>query len=205
MYKELFRIVDGVVQPVNEREATIREVRIILNRDKGSAGDADGRKKKFAYKELGMVYWIGDYRSPGRMAGYEGKDLIENGIKNFGLPDIWMPDKVVSDLIKIYEDHTNGGVPAQTLSEIMATFNIMLQTTKKIREKLREKLLAPTITDAEFKDLIALQSQLLTLAADIPKKIKDIVLAKEMLKHIEDDEVEVGRGDEVITQSMRTN
>lgn len=205
MYKELFRIVDGVVQPVNEREATIREIRIILNRDKGSNGDSDGRKKKFAYKELGAVYWLGDFRSPGRMKGYEGKELIEDAIRNFELPENWVPDKTVNDLIKMYEAHVNGGVAGEVLTEIVSTFNLILQTVKKIRAKLQEKLLAPNITDAELKDSIALQNQLLTIAAEIPKKIKDIALAKEMLKRIESEEAEIGRGDVTITSSMRVD
>lgn len=203
MYYELFRIENGMVRPVTAREAQLREIKLILGRDKGSNGDADGRDKKFAYKELGMVYWMADYRSPGRMNGYEGDDLIKDGIKNYNLPEDWKPDKIVNDLITIYETHTNGGVAAQTLSEIMATFRLMLNTTKFIRERLRTKLLVVTITDAELKDLIALQTALLTLASDIPKKIKDIEIAKEMLRHIEDEEVEMGRGDVQITSSMR--
>lgn len=204
MYHELLRIEDGQVRPVTAREATIREVRAILNRDKGSNGDADGRKKLFAYKELGAVYWIADFRSPGRMKGYEGQDLINDAIRNFKLPEGWQPDKTVSDLIKIYEDHVNGGVPAQVLTEIMGTFNLMLNTVKIIRTKLTEKLANPNITDAELKDLLALQNQLLSVSSDIPKKIKEIMLAKEMLKSIDDDtQVEIGRGGDTITSSMK--
>lgn len=204
MYYELLRIEDGQVRPVTAREATIREVRAILNRDKGSNGDADGRKKLFAYKELGAVYWIADFRSPGRMKGYEGQDLINDAIRNFKLPEGWQPDKTVSDLIKIYEDHVNGGVPAQVLTEIMGTFNLMLNTVKIIRNKLTEKLANPNITDVELKDLLALQNQLLSVSSDIPKKIKEIMLAKEMLKSIDDDtQVEVGRGGDTITSSMK--
>ena len=86
MYYELFRIKDGEVQPINSREAQLKQVKEILKRDKGSLGDSDGRKKDFAYKELGAVYWIADFRSPGRMNGYEGKDLLEDAIKNYDLP-----------------------------------------------------------------------------------------------------------------------
>ena len=202
MYKELFRIKDGEVVPLSSREATIREVRLIVMRDKGSPGDADGRKKSMAYKELGAAYWIADYRSPGRMQGYEGKDLVDDAIRNFGLPDNWLPDDVVSNLITKYADNVNGGVAAQTLSEIAATFNLMLATVNKIRGLLRTKLALPNVSESELKDTIALQGELLKLTADIPKKIKDIEMAKEMLKFT-DDEHELGRGGIVITSGMR--
>ena len=150
------------------------------------------------------MYWIADFRSPGRMKGYEGQDLINDAIRNFKLPEGWQPDKTVSDLIKIYEDHVNGGVPAQVLTEIMGTFNLMLNTVKIIRNKLTEKLANPNITDVELKDLLALQNQLLSVSSDIPKKIKEIMLAKEMLKSIDDDtQVEIGRGGDTITSSMK--
>ena len=103
-----------------------------------------------------------------------------------------------------YEANVNGGIAAQTLSEIASTFNLMLSTVSRIRERLRVKLALPNVTEAELKDTIALQSELLKLTAEIPKKVKEIELAKEMLKHT-DGESEVGRGGVVITSGMRAH
>lgn len=202
MYYHLFKIEDGDVQPLTSREATIKEVRQILQRDKGSPGDADGRKKLFAYKELGAVYWIADYRSPGRLNGYEGQDLIDDAKRNFDLPDDWTPDQVVLNLIKIYEYNNNGGIAAKTLTEIASTFRLMLDTVSAVKDKLRTKLQSPSVTEDELKNLMELSNSLLKLAADIPKKTKEIDEAKEMLKHIEDN-VEIGRGNIKITSSMK--
>ena len=202
MYYELLKIEDGEVKPLTSREATIKEVRLILQRDKGSNGDADGRKKLFAYKELGAVYWIADYRSPGRMNGYEGKELIEDAIKNFDLPDNWEPDDVVKALIHKYEYHMEGGVAAEVLTEVSSTFNLMLKTIKSIRGKLTQKLDSPNVTEDELKALINLSNELLKTASSIPKMTKDIELAKEMLKHTEDDS-EIGRGGQKIYSSMK--
>lgn len=105
MYSNILRFEDGIVKPVTLREATIKEVATILKRDKGSPGDSDGREKLFAYKELGAACWIADFRSPGRLNGYEGDELIEDAIRNFNLPSDWRPDKVVLDLIKLFEFH----------------------------------------------------------------------------------------------------
>lgn len=201
MYYELFKIEGGEVVPLTSREATIKEVRQILLRDKGSNGDSDGRKKLFAYKELGAVYWIADFRSPGRMSGYEGEDLIQDAIKNFDLPATWQPDDVVNNLIKRYAANKDGGVAAEVLTEIASTFNLMLKTIRSIRERLIVKLNAANVTDAELKESIAMANELLKLASDIPKKTKEIELAKEMLKQTEDDSV-IGRGGQKITSSM---
>jgi hypothetical protein len=201
MYKELFRIKDGNVAPLSAREATIKEVRTILMRDKGSPGDSDGRDKLFAYKELGAVYWLADYRSPGRMQGYEGQDLLDDAIRNFELSANWKPDSVVRNLITIYEKHVNGGIAADTLSEVAATFSLMLKTVKSIRGKLLEKLNMPRITEEELKNMISLSNELLKLASSIPKLMIDIDVAKEMLKRTEDSS-EIGRGGVKITSSM---
>lgn len=202
MYNELFKIEDGNVVPLTAREATIKEVRQILTRDTGSPGDASGKKKAFAYKELGAVYWIADYRSPGRVQGYEGQDLIDDAIRNFQLPATWKPDRIVQELIDKYEHFNTGGVAAQTLSEIAATFNFMLRTVKTIRSKLNEKLQMANITEDELKSLIELSNELLKLASSIPKMTKDIEMAKEMLKQSES-EAEIGRGNIIITSSMK--
>lgn len=202
MYYELFKIEDGEVKPLTSREATIKEVRLILQRDKGSAGDSDGRKKLFAYKELGAVYWIADYRSPGRTNGYEGKELIEDAIRNFDLPSNWEPDAVVKALIKKYEYTNEGGVAAEVLTEVTSTFNLMLKTIKTMRQTLTTKLDSPTVTEDELKNLISLSNELLKLASSIPKMTKDIALAKEMLKDTEDN-AEIGRGGVTIYSSMR--
>lgn len=202
MYKELFKFEDGVVKPLTTREAVVKEVNTILKRDNGSNGDADGRKKLFAYKELGAAYWIADYRSPGRLNGYEGNELIEDAIRNFNLPAEWKPDRVVQDLIKLYEYHTNGGIAGQTLSEIASTFNLMLKTVKTIRVKLAEKLQSVNVTEDELKNLISMSNELLKLASSIPKLTNDIEIAKEMLKKTETNE-EIGRGNVKISSSMQ--
>lgn len=202
MYQELFRIKDGVVQPLTAREATVKEVRQILMRDKGSNGDSEGRLKLYAYKELGLVYWIADFRSPGRTNGYEGKELLEDAIKNFNLPANYEPDKVVLDLIEKYSYNNNGGIAAEVLSEIASTFNLMLKTVKAIRGKLTEKLNVANITEDELKSLIGMGNELLKIAGGIPKMIKDIDNAKELLKQTESD-TEIGRGGVEITSSMR--
>lgn len=203
MYYHLFKIEGGEVKPLTSREATIKEVRQILQRDKGSNGDADGRKKLMAYRELGFVYWVADYRSPGNLNGYEGKALVDDAKRNFNLPDTWEPDKTVLDLIELYRYNVNGGIAAKTLMEIASTFRLMLETVKLIKEKIRIKLNTPDVTDAELKDLMSMQNELLKLTADIPKKNKEIETAKEMLKQMEEDDVEIARGGVKVLTSMK--
>ena len=201
MYYELFKIKDGIVQPLTSREAQIKEVKEILVRDRGSDGDSDGRKKLFAYKELGAVYWMADYRSPGRMRGYEGKDLINDAIRNYDLPVDWIPDDVVLSLIELYKYNSDGGIAAEALTEISSTLNIMVRTIRVIRERLNTKLGSAGLTEADLQGLIALQNELLELATQIPKKIKEIAIAKEMLRQ-EEDNKEMGRGNKPILSSM---
>lgn len=201
MYYELFRVVEGEVQPINAREAQLKEIRQILARDKGSKGDSDGRKKAFALKELGAVYWIADFRSPGRMQGYEEQELIEDAIKNYDLPATWKPDLVVTNLIKTYEYNNKGGVAAETLSETVATLRFMNNTVKEIRRKIKRTLEKPDVSEDELKNLITLQREIFNLSTDIPKKIKEIQEAIETLR-VTEAEFEVARGGVKVTSSM---
>lgn len=82
---------------------TIEEFNKIIRRDRGSKGDAQGRIKLKACKELAYVYHMVRHDSP--YVAYDeelrSKKIIEDVFKDE--PD-WKPDKVVNDAIAKYEE-----------------------------------------------------------------------------------------------------
>jgi hypothetical protein len=55
---------EGEVVLNKEEILTIKEFAELIRKDKGSEGDNDGRKKKYAYKQFAFIYLYCDYTSP---------------------------------------------------------------------------------------------------------------------------------------------
>lgn len=77
-------------------------LRKIVERDKGSKGDHDGRKKYIATKELAFVYFYADPR-PGFTERYKDVKLRIDKIKiKLDLPEDWFPDEIIDEAITFY-------------------------------------------------------------------------------------------------------
>ena len=62
---ELFELGENYTVVLNKPGIyTIPEFKLLLNRDKGGVGDATGRFKKKAIRELTYIYHMYDFRSP---------------------------------------------------------------------------------------------------------------------------------------------
>lgn len=69
----------------------IREFKVILERDKGSKGDASGRFKKLGTKELAYVHFMCYYNSE-FVTSYSEDERQVRVIKHLDLPEGWKPD-----------------------------------------------------------------------------------------------------------------
>lgn len=82
----------------------------ILERDKGKksdraiyeVGDADGRRKILATKELAFVYFYSDPRSPYVESYLDNKERETKVCKMLGMPEGWAIDAVVQDAVDFY-------------------------------------------------------------------------------------------------------
>ena len=87
-----------------EPAAEARYIRVfneIVRRDRGSKGDAQGRFKQQACRELSFIYHMGDYRSPYfNVASPEErqKKIIEDVF-----PEPWQPDDLVLEGLETYK------------------------------------------------------------------------------------------------------
>lgn len=85
--------VDGELEVSKPEAKSIPAYKALFDRDKGSIGDSDGRKKRIACAEIKYIYLVYDVRSI-----YYNLPLNEKKSKaraNVGLPDNWKEDEVL--------------------------------------------------------------------------------------------------------------
>lgn len=76
--------------------------RKIIERDKGSKGDIDGRRKYNATKELAFIYWFADPRSNYKESYQNETERVEKIKKLLNLSEDWQPDTLIKDAISFY-------------------------------------------------------------------------------------------------------
>jgi hypothetical protein len=82
----------------------------IIERDKGrksergvyETGDADGRRKILATKELAFIYFYADPRSPYTESYLDLRERAEKIMVRLGMPENWKLDSVVQEAIDFY-------------------------------------------------------------------------------------------------------
>lgn len=96
-------------KPVFNPEVRMFEpFRKIIERDKGSKGDADGRKKAIATKELAFIYWFADPRSTYNERYRDEKERYFKVKAIVGLPEDWEADDLIRNAIDFYLEEVKG-------------------------------------------------------------------------------------------------
>ncbi len=97
---EIFKIEDEA--PIlNPEMRMIKEFKAIIMRDRGSAGDREGRKKTMASKELAFIHF--KYHPSSNFKELYKPSEIDSYIKkHLELPEDWVEDKVVKEAGAFY-------------------------------------------------------------------------------------------------------
>ena len=90
----------------NPEVRMIKEFRTIIERDKGSKGDASGRYKKLATKELAYVHFMSYYNSE-FITSYSEDEREAKVIKHLDLPEGWKADVQIEYACLTYKALTN--------------------------------------------------------------------------------------------------
>jgi hypothetical protein len=164
--------------------STIKELRVILQRDKGGKGDKQARKKSQAEKEFTFIYHLCDYRS--QLAEYSERDRLPAAIDNAGLPKDfdYTKDEELCKAIEVYSliRETAGLL---FLQELKQGLHASRRVARKIRLDLEATLdQAEGLTPEQLKelggknDLIVTISdrmdRIIQLAQSLPKTLKAI-------------------------------
>lgn len=170
---ELITVVNEM--PVfNPEVRTIKEFKRIIERDRGSKGDHDGRKKLTATKELAFVFFYCVYDS--RFDEWQGEEKIKRIKEHVDLPIKWKVDQDMKEAIEKYK------FMMETPS--LRLYKKMLDGVKKIEDFIDEVDLTETTKSG---GLVFSPDKLNNMIQKIPDMLKSLKVADEMIKkEIED-------------------
>lgn len=182
----------GIPKAPGLRQLLDKDVRELYIRDKNE-------NKERYIQECGVIYYLGDPKSPPKQQGLSYNESLKEAIRNFGLPSNYTPDLLVSRLIKRYyeENITESGVAVEALIKSIHNMNL---SVNKLNEFLNNELNV-TITIESCNNVISIMSNLKKIAEDLPGTIKKLREARDTLA--QDLEIENSRGDVTVTSSMK--
>lgn len=154
--------------------------------------------KRMYLKECGVIYYMGDPKSPVRMRGLSDKECLKEAIENYDLPSNYVIDSLVRRIIDKYyiSNITEAGVALEALNRSIHLVSI---SAVKINDILSKKL-AGEVNDENISSILTLMDSVSKRVSEIPNLTKSLKTAYDNLK-TEEEEL-IGRGGQVITSSM---
>ena len=174
-------------------------VRQLLDKDVLALYSRDNTPDKRKYiSECGVIYYLGDPKSPPKQKGLSDEECLKEAIDNFNLDKTYTPDALVVKLIrKYYEQNiTKAGVTIENLQKALHLTDL---ACNKIVDMLNKKLRSE-LADADITTVLAQIDGLNKRIEDIPKLSKALTLAYENLR--DEEETQTARGGITILSSM---
>lgn len=205
-----FRLENGILTIDKDEARAIPEFRIILERDKGSEGDNDGRKKRYAFKEFLYIYFVADFGSWIVRAGYNEKEIHKLAIKDSSLEENYKVDLVVKAAIEKYKATQLAMLPAlSTLSTMLKGLKLadkvsqsiidnienLIDTHSERKQKAKEEGQPLNVGDDLMvaQNLVQQLNQLMEVSNKIPKTIETLEKIEDRLAK-DKSGVSLGRG-----------
>ena len=186
-------VIDETGMPVAPtiRQLIDKDIKTLYNRDKS--------KDKSQYTaECIVIYYMGDPKSPARQQGLSDNECLKMAKEQAGLPDSYVPDALVINLVKRYykQNITEAGVTIEVLQKSIHNVNLAVSM---VNDWLNEKLGQPmNIEDAQ--QILSMVDTVNKKASELPGIIKKLNEAKETL--IQEKEMETSRGGQTVLSSM---
>lgn len=174
-------------------------LRQLLDKDVRQLYSRDNTPNKDMYlKECGVIYYLGDPKSPPKQCGKSNDECIKDAIKNYDLPKSYTPDVLVLRLAKRYYDDniTEAGVAVEISQQ--AIHNSML-AIKGMNEILNNKLTSMS-SEEDVSNTLTLITNISKAAGDIPNLIKKLDEAYENLLY--EKQTQKSRGGTNVSSSM---
>lgn len=177
-------------------------VRQLMDKDVLELWSRDKSKEKTKYlQEAGVIYYLGDPKSPAKQQGLSDDEALQMAIDNFNLPKDYVPDLLVKRLIDKYyiSNITEAGVALEALQKSVHLVSI---AANKLTEYLNKKL-TNAIGDEEVASIIAVMQTVSKQVQEIPSLTKAIGVARENLRN--EEEEQLARGGKKILSSMNAD
>lgn len=184
----------GMPKPPNIRQLQDKDVLTLYSRDNTTD------KRKYI-SEVGVIYYLGDPKSPARQQGLSDAEALKMAIENFNLPKDYYPDVLVKRLIDKYytSNITEAGVALEALHKSIHLVSI---AATKINELLNKKLSGP-LSDEEMIATLSLMDNVNKKVVEIPALTKALSVAYDNLRN--EQEAQLARGGQQILSSMNAD
>lgn len=177
-------------------------LRQLMDKDIALLWQRDTTKDKRKYiAEVGVIYYLGDPKSPAKQQGLTDDEAIKMAIDNFNLPENYQPDSLVRKLIDKYyvQNITEAGVALEALHK---SIHLVSMAAVKINDMLNRKL-SGAISDEDITSILTMMDSVSKRVTEIPALTKALGVAYENLRN--EEEEQLARGGKQILSSMDAN
>lgn len=174
-------------------------LRQILDKDVALLWQRDTTKDKRKYiAEAGVIYYLGDPKSPAKQQGLTDAEALQMAIDNFNLPKDYQIDPLVRKLIDKYyvQNITEAGVALEVLHK---SIHLVSLAATKINDILNKKL-SSAISDEDITSILTMMDSVSKRVVEIPALTKALGVAYENLRN--EEEEQLARGGKQILSSM---
>lgn len=174
-------------------------IRQLLDKDIALLWQRDNSKDKRKYiAECGIIYYLGDPKSPARQQGLSDKEALDMAIEQFDLPQGYLPDSLVKKLIDKYynQNITEAGLAIENLNK---SIHLISLAANKINDLLNKKL-TQNIVEDDIPGVLSLIDSVSKKISEVPNLVKALGVAYENLRT--EEETKLARGGSVISSSM---
>lgn len=184
----------GMPQAPGIRQLMDKDIALLWSRDKTA------NKTKYI-AECGVIYYMGDPKSPARQQGFSDREALDMAIEQFDLPKDYLPDPLVKKLIDKYyaENMTQAGLVIENLNK---SIHLVSLATTKINDILNKKL-SQNITEEDITSILALSDSVAKKITQIPDLVKALSVAYENLRT--EEETQLARGGGIVESSMNAD
>lgn len=202
---EYFDFKDGIVSLRKDCYLLYPIIKNIIQRDKGGKikGDPDGRKHEFAMRELTYVYFRCNFYMYPIQHGLSEKEAHKYSVTHALLPDDYLPDDSVKELMKQYskEHLTPAKHSIRTLLNIFAYNDTIIEN---IMRNINVYMKADSLAQTQISELLTYQKQLMEIATNVPKQANSL---REAMNAIEEEEkkIKIARGGAEVKNSQDPN
>lgn len=174
-------------------------LRQLQDKDVALLWQRDTTKDKRKYiGEVGVIYYLGDPKSPAKQQGLSDAESLKMAIDNFNLPKDYTPDSLVNKLIGKYytANITEAGVALEALQKSVHLVSI---AAVRINEQLNRKL-SGALADEDITPILTIMDAVSKRITEIPALTKALGVAYENLRN--EEEEQLARGGKQILSSM---
>lgn len=184
----------GMPKPPTIRQIQDKDVALLWQRD-------TTKDKRNYIAEVGVIYYLGDPKSPAKQQGLSYEESIKLAIENYNLPKDYKPDSLVKKIINKYyiSNITEAGVALEALQK---SIHLISLAAVRINEQLNKKL-SNVLSDEDITPILTMMDAVSKRIVEIPALTKSLNTAYENLRN--EEEEQLARGGKQILSSMNAD